>query len=246
MSLPKVSMVLFTALLACLGLLFPSAELGDDKTPSNTLIVDVDLGKLTIDKNIYGHFSEHLGACIYGGYWVGEDSPIPNTRGIRNDVVEALKKIEIPILRWPGGCFADEYHWKDGIGPKDKRPPMINTHWGRVIENNHFGTHEFLDLCEQLGCEPYICGNVGSGTVREMQEWIDTVSPTPYAALVYVGRRLVGWACVAPMDRHWKGARVGAFIRKDERRKGYGKLAMNSVLDFVKGLPVVPDERKPE
>ncbi|MBN1294890.1 MAG: alpha-N-arabinofuranosidase [Candidatus Latescibacteria bacterium] len=129
-----------------------------------------------ISRNIYGHFSEHLGRCIYDGYWIGENSSIPNTRGIRNDIVNALKRSKIPVLRWPGGCFADEYHWKDGIGPRKNRPVMINTHWGGVTENNHFGTHEFLDLCEQLGCEPYICGNVGSGTVREMQEWVEYIT----------------------------------------------------------------------
>ncbi len=96
----------------------------------NTLVIQADLGKTTINKNIYGHFSEHLGRCVYEGYWVGEDSPIPNTRGIRNDVVDALKQIKVPVLRWPGGCFADEYHWKDGIGPREDRPSMINTHWG--------------------------------------------------------------------------------------------------------------------
>ncbi len=139
----------------------------------NRLTIYADKGEETISRNIYGHFSEHLGRCIYGGFWVGEDSSIPNTRGIRNDVVDALKRIKIPVLRWPGGCFADEYHWKDGIGPKDKRPAMINTHWGGVTEDNHFGTHEFLDLCEQLGCEPYISGNVGSGTVEELQQWVE-------------------------------------------------------------------------
>jgi alpha-N-arabinofuranosidase len=142
----------------------------------NKLIIRADKGKETISRNIYGHFSEHLGRCIYGGFWVGEDSAIPNTRGIRNDVVEALRRIKIPVLRWPGGCFADEYHWRDGIGPREKRPTMVNTHWGMVTENNHFGTHEFLDLCEQLGCEPYICGNVGSGTVLEMQQWVEYVT----------------------------------------------------------------------
>lgn len=130
----------------------------------------------TISRHIYGHFAEHLGRCIYGGIWVGEDSPIPNTRGIRNDVVQALRNIKIPNLRWPGGCFADEYHWKDGIGPREERPSIVNTHWGGVTENNHFGTHEFMDLCEQLDCEPYICGNVGSGTVQEMQEWIEYIT----------------------------------------------------------------------
>jgi len=142
----------------------------------NRVTVSASLGKHTISRHLYGHFSEHLGRCIYGGYWVGEDSPIPNTRGIRNDVVQALRAIRTPNLRWPGGCFADEYHWMDGIGPRDRRPCMINTHWGGVTENNHFGTHEFLDLCAQLDCEPYICGNVGSGTVQEMSQWVEYVN----------------------------------------------------------------------
>ncbi len=139
----------------------------------NTLIVNADRVGATISRHIYGHFAEHLGRCIYEGIWVGEDSPIPHTRGIRNDVVAALQAIAIPNLRWPGGCFADTYHWKDGIGPRPARPGMINVHWGGTVENNHFGTHEFLDLCEMLPCEPYICGNVGSGTVQEMAEWIE-------------------------------------------------------------------------
>jgi alpha-N-arabinofuranosidase len=138
----------------------------------NSLLISADLGKHTINRNIYGHFAEHLGRCIYGGIWV-EDSPVPNVRGIRSDIVEALRGLDIPVLRWPGGCFADEYHWMDGVGPHEDRPTMVNTHWGGVTENNHFGTHEFMDLCEQLGCEPYICGNVGSGTVREMQQWVE-------------------------------------------------------------------------
>lgn len=142
----------------------------------NRVIVSASLGKHKINRHIYGHFSEHLGRCIYGGYWVGEDSPIPNTRGIRNDVAKALRGIKTPNMRWPGGCFADEYHWMDGIGPRSKRPTMINTHWGGVTENNHFGTHEFLDLCDQLACEPYICGNVGSGTVQEMSQWVEYVN----------------------------------------------------------------------
>ena len=140
---------------------------------NNKMILNADQGEYQISKHIYGHFSEHLGHCIYGGIWVGENSPIPNTRGIRNDVVKALKDLNIPNLRWPGGCFADEYHWMDGIGPRDKRPKMVNTHWGGVVEDNSFGTHEFLDLCEQLGAEPYICGNLGSGSVEEMSKWIE-------------------------------------------------------------------------
>ena len=142
----------------------------------NKLVIQADSGKVKIDKNIYGHFSEHLGRCVYEGYWVGEDSSIPNTRGIRNDVVEALKKIKVPVLRWPGGCFADAYHWRDGIGPRENRPTLVNTHWGGVTENNHFGTHEFLELCRLLGAEPYINGNMGSGTVEEMSEWVEYVN----------------------------------------------------------------------
>ncbi|WP_309119676.1 alpha-N-arabinofuranosidase [Paenibacillus sp.] len=149
---------------------------------TNQVVIHADRPRGTIDRNIYGHFSEHLGRCIYEGLWVGEDSPIPNTNGIRNDVLDALRRMKIPVLRWPGGCFADEYHWKDGIGPRERRKRMINTHWGGVVENNHFGTHEFMMLCELLGCEPYINGNVGSGTVQEMSEWVeyltfDGVSP---------------------------------------------------------------------
>lgn len=137
------------------------------------MTINTDIKKGKINKNIYGNFSEHLGRCIYEGIWVGKESPIPNTNGIRNDVVEALKAMKLPVLRWPGGCFADEYHWQDGIGAYEKRPKMVNTHWGGVTENNHFGTHEFLQLCELIGAEPYICGNVGSGTVQEMQQWVE-------------------------------------------------------------------------
>ncbi len=126
-----------------------------------------------INPELQGHFSEHLGRCIYEGLYVGEDSDIPNTNGMRNDVVEALKEMQIPVLRWPGGCFADEYHWMDGIGPKESRKKMINTHWGGVVEDNSFGTHEFMELCRQLGCKTYINGNVGSGTVQEMSEWVE-------------------------------------------------------------------------
>lgn len=161
------------ALIACYALTSTVECAKGEEAGTNRLVIYADKGKDTIDKNIYGHFSEHLGRCIYEGFWVGEDSAIPNTRGIRNDVVEALRQIQIPVLRWPGGCFADEYHWKEGIGPRENRPAMINTHWGMVKETNAFGTHEFLDLCEQLGCDAYIAGNVGSGTVKEMQDWVE-------------------------------------------------------------------------
>src|SRR6187401_557305 len=158
----------------CLGVLLSSLVIASTTVAADTaapiqatLVLDGARTGPMINRNIYGHFSEHLGRCIYEGIWVGENSSIPNTRGIRNDVVAALKKIKVPNLRWPGGCFADEYHWKDGIGPREKRPSIINTHWGGVVENNHFGTHEFMDFCEQIGTEPVVCGNVGSGTVQE-------------------------------------------------------------------------------
>ena len=168
----KVVIVFMLLLLGC-GSAYNSDAAAQDEWAVNRMIVCTDKGTDKISRNIYGHFAEHLGRCVYEGFWVGEDSPIPNTRGIRNDVVEALKKIKVPVLRWPGGCFADEYHWKEGIGPRNQRPKMLNTHWGMITETNAFGTHEFLDLCEQLGCEAYIAGNVGSGTVEEMQDWVE-------------------------------------------------------------------------
>ncbi len=151
-----------------------------------TLTIHADQGQQLIPKEIYGQFAEHLGTCIYGGIWVGPDSDIPNTDGYRNDVLQALKDLQIPVLRWPGGCFADEYHWMDGIGPRDQRPSMQNNNWGGVIEDNSFGTHEFLNLCEMLGCEPYISGNVGSGSVEEMAKWVEYMTSdgdTPMARL---------------------------------------------------------------
>ena len=140
---------------------------------SVAMVVDATASQYTISRHIYGHFSEHLGRCIYDGYWVDPSMPVPKYDRIRLDIVEALKKIKIPNLRWPGGCFADEYHWRDGIGPRDQRPTMVNTNWGNVTEDNSFGTHEFLTLCELLNCEPFIVGNLGSGTVEEMSKWVE-------------------------------------------------------------------------
>ena len=146
------------------------------QTTENKITVDATGQEYKINKNIYGQFAEHLGHLIYGGIWVGPNSSIPNINGIRKDIVEALKEIKVPILRWPGGCFADEYHWMDGIGDPKDRPKMINTNWGGVTEDNSFGTHEFLELCSLIGCEPYITGNVGSGTVRELSQWVEYVN----------------------------------------------------------------------
>lgn len=137
------------------------------------IIVNTKRSAGTINKNIYGQFSEHLGRCIYEGLFVKEEDNIANVNGMRKDVVDALKKINIPLLRWPGGCFADTYHWQDGIGPKENRKTIVNTNWGGVTEDNSFGTHEFMELVRQLGCDAYLSGNVGSGTVQEMSDWIE-------------------------------------------------------------------------
>ena len=157
--------------------------LDDERAPAATAtprtalrvqaVLDADLPGPRISRHLYGHFAEHLGRCIYGGFWVGEDSPVPHEGGIRLDVVEALRALDIPNLRWPGGCFADTYHWRDGVGPREQRPTMVNSHWGDVVEDNSFGTHEFMALCELLGADPYVSANVGSGTVREAAEWIE-------------------------------------------------------------------------
>ncbi|GAB4023069.1 alpha-N-arabinofuranosidase [Spirosoma koreense] len=146
-------------------------------TAQNKVTINADEGKFVISRHIYGHFAEHLGRCIYDGFYVGDNNTkIPNKNGVRLDVVTALKKLKIPNLRWPGGCFADTYHWKDGIGPKAKRPKIVNTWWGGVTEDNSFGTHDFLNMCELLGTEPYLAGNVGSGTVQDLSEWVQYVN----------------------------------------------------------------------
>ncbi len=142
----------------------------------NSLLLHTEQAETKINREIYGHFAEHLGRCIYGGIYVGEDSDIPNIRGFRDDVIGALIDMKIPLLRWPGGCFADTYHWKDGIGPREQRPTIVNVHWGGVTEDNSFGTHEFLDFCDLIKAEPYINLNVGSGTVKEASEWVEYVT----------------------------------------------------------------------
>lgn len=145
--------------------------------------------KTEIPKEIYGQFSEHLGRCIYGGIWVGKDSEIPNIEGYRKDVFEAMKDLEIPVMRWPGGCFADEYHWMDGIGPQENRPRMVNTNWGGTVEDNSFGTHEFLNLCEMLNIQPYISANVGSGTVEEMAKWVEYMNSDTNSTMAQLRRK---------------------------------------------------------
>lgn len=146
-------------------------------TAQNSIAITSGKGEVVINRNIYGHFAEHLGRCIYGGFYVGDSNTgIPAKNGIRLDIVEALKKLKIPVLRWPGGCFADNYHWKDAIGPKNKRKHIENVSWGNVREDNSFGTNEFLELCEMMGAEPYLAVNMGGGTVQEAAEWVQYVN----------------------------------------------------------------------
>ena len=179
-----------------------------------TLVVRLDDPIGTIAPNVYGHFAEHLGRCIYEGLWVGEDSPIPNTRGIRHDTVAALKALGAPVIRWPGGCFADDYHWRDGGGPRADRPRRMNV-WWHDEESNHFGTHELVDLCRQTGAAPYVCLNVGSGSPEEAAAWIEYCNqagntsrtqqrganghPEPFA-IPYWGVGNENWGCGGRFD----------------------------------------------
>ena len=159
-----------------LALILGCASVANAADKNVTVTLNPQESAPVINKEIYGQFAEHLGTCIYGGIWVGEDSPIPNTNGYRNDVLQAMRDIKVPVLRWPGGCFADEYHWVDGIGPKENRPRMVNNNWGGTVEDNSFGTHEFFNLCELIGAEPYLSGNVGSGSVEELAKWVEYIT----------------------------------------------------------------------
>ncbi len=192
-----------------------------------------------IPKEIYGQFAEHLGTCIYGGLWVGENSSIPNTNGYRVDVLNALKDLHVPVLRWPGGCFADEYHWMDGIGPKANRPKMVNNNWGGTVEDNSFGTHEFFNLCELIGAEPYLSGNVGSGTVEELAKWVEYITSdgdSPMANLrrkngrdkswnlKYLGVGNESWGCGGSMRPEYYAdlfRRYGTYCRNYDGHKLY-------------------------
>lgn len=216
----------------------------------------------TINKDIYGHFSEHLGRCIYEGIYVGEDSKIPNVNGMRCDVVNALREMGIPVLRWPGGCFADEYHWKDGIGKKSERKKMINTHWGGVVEDNSFGTHEYFELCRQLGCDTYVNANVGSGSVKEMSEWVeymtfDGVSPMaelrkkngsdkPFK-LKYLGVGNESWGCGGNMDPEYYGClykQYNTFCRDHDSSKHIKRIACGPNAGDYHWTKVVTDKVK--
>lgn len=216
------------------------------------LYVNPKVVKGHIRPELQGHFAEHLGRCIYEGIYVGENSDIPNVNGMRTDVVEALKEIHVPVLRWPGGCFADEYHWKDGIGPKEKRKKMVNTHWGGVVEDNSFGTHEYMELCRQLGCKTYINGNVGSGTVQEMSEWVEYMTfggQSPMADLRrengseepwivdYFGVGNENWGCGGNMRPEFYGdmyRRYQTYVRNYDSKKPIFKIACGADSDYYR------------
>jgi alpha-N-arabinofuranosidase len=193
-----------------LGLALAAAVAAPSTTAAESIALSVDASKVgpKIDRNVFGQFAEHLGHGVYEGVWVGSDSPIPNTRGIRNDVVAALKGLKVPNVRWPGGCFADEYHWQKGVGPR--RPVTLNPNWGGVTEPNTFGTHEFMDFLGQIGAEAFISANIGSGTPQEAAEWLEYLTtpeptalakeraanghPAPYKVL-YLGIGNESWDC---------------------------------------------------
>ena len=197
-------------------------------TAADTVAMSIDASKpgAKIDRNIFGQFAEHLGTGIYEGVWVGPDSPIPNTRGIRNDVVAALKALKVPNVRWPGGCFADEYHWRKGIGKS--RPATLNPNWGGVIEPNTFGTHEFMDFIDQIGSEAYLSVNIGSGTPQEAAEWLEYLTtdqptalakeraanghPAPYK-IPYLGLGNESWDCGGNMTPEYYTRQMTIYSR---------------------------------
>jgi len=223
-SLAVLALFASIALIA-LGATAPALATEPDKV---VLTVNVSQPGAKIDRNIFGQFAEHLGHGIYEGIWVGPDSKIPNTRGIRNDVVDALKALKVPNVRWPGGCFADEYHWRNGIGPNDQRGVTLNPNWGGVIEPNTFGTHEFMDFLDQIGAEAYISVNVGSGAPREAADWLEYMTtdqpttlakeraanghPAPYK-VGYLGLGNESWDCGGNMTPDYYLSRMKIYSR---------------------------------
>jgi alpha-N-arabinofuranosidase len=192
----------FGVLTPTLGASAPATSAQDDTAIKAELTIHADQPQWKIDRRIYGQFAEHLGHGIYGGLWVGEDSPIPNTRGLRKDVVAALRNLKVPVVRWPGGCFADEYHWRAGIGPREQRPVSVNTNWGNVTDTNAFGTHEFMDLMEQIGSEAYVSVNVGSGTPQEARDWVEYMTSDSESTLAKMRRK-------NGRDKPWKVSFLG-------------------------------------
>lgn len=209
------------------------------------VVIHADEPVAFINPNIYGHFAEHLGSLVYDGLWVGPGSSIPNKNGIRLDVVNALKQLQIPVLRWPGGCFADDYHWRDGIGPREQRPVRMNLWWGGT-ESNAFGTHEFFELCALLGAEPYVCCNVGSGTPGEMREWLEYMNAELDTTLTRerakngspepLGTRFIGignesWGCGGNMTPQFYASEYSRFATYAQGMKYLVKIASGANAD---------------
>lgn len=176
--LPKRYRLVFVVTALVAAVVFESARAAEV-----TVRIDARQPGPQISRYLYGHFLEHLGRAVYDGVWVGTDSAIPNQNGLRLDVLEALKALDIPVIRWPGGCYADEYHWKTGIGPRNERPVTVNTSWGGVEESNEFGTHEFFELAESIGADAYVAGNLGTGSAQEMVEWLEYMTSPTRSAL---------------------------------------------------------------
>jgi len=225
------------ALTAAAGLALTTSAHAQDPAPAAKLVLHADRSGPKVNRQIFGQFAEHLGTGIYGGVWVGKGSKIPNTDGYRDDVVAALKAIRVPVIRWPGGCFADEYRWREGVGPVAKRPVKINTHWGGVTEPNTFGTHEFMNFSERVGAEAYVSGNVGSAPPSELAEWVEYMtSPTDSTlakerwangrkqpwTLPYVGIGNELWGCGGEMRADYAAnvtRRYATFVKAPSNQK---------------------------
>lgn len=207
-------------------------------SPIIAVTVDAEKAGPKVDRHIFGQFAEHLGNGIYGGIWVGTDSPIPNIKGYRTDVVQALRAIKVPVIRWPGGCFADEYAWREGVGDPPKRPVKVNTNWGGVTETNRFGTHEFMEFSELVGADAFVSVNVGSAGPREAAEWVEYItSPTSSTlanerrangrdapwALPYIGIGNELWGCGGNMTADYAAdetKRFATFIKPQGAKPG--------------------------
>jgi alpha-N-arabinofuranosidase len=239
------------------ALLTPAAQAQSPVVARDTIIIDADRPGPTISRDIFGQFAEQLGNGIYGGVWVGVNSPVPNVRGIRSDVVQALRALKVPNVRWPGGCFADQYHWRNGIGPRDKRPIRANINWGNPVESNAFGTHEFMDFIEQIGSEAYLTVNVGSGTIQEAADWLEYMTgPTPLTLakereangratpyrIKYLGIGNEAWGCGGEMSAQAyvdRMKRFSFFVRNLNPAQGGGSRFVTSP-EAMKRIAVGP------
>ena len=247
----RFSVVRFVHWLSLLLLCSTGSLMGADSVHFS---IDASRPGAKLDRNLFGQFAENLGHGLYDGIWVGPDSPIPNTRGIRNDVVTALRALRVPNVRWPGGCFADEYHWRNGIGPAGQRPATINAAWGDVVDTNSFGTHEFMDFIKQIGSQAYVSVNVGSGTPREAADWLEYMTAAQATTLAkeraanghrdpyevgFLGIGNESWGCGGNMTADYYLSQLkiySHFVRNDNP----GQQGANHMLKIAVG-PGVPE-----